>query len=136
MGKPKNRFQKIENHSMFFAALKAQGVKLVNIGPEDLVSRTPLPASCCYSLPLRWRCAGAALRRRGTVRCHRVPCLAWQVDGNPKLVLGLTWQLINKFEMQKNGTDPEEILAWVRQCTDGYDGVQARVPCHALPARA
>ena len=70
--KPKSQFQKLENHSTFLNVLKAQGVKLVNIGAEDL---------------------------------H---------DGKKKLVLGLTWTLILKYEISKFGIDENMILKWVR----------------------
>jgi hypothetical protein len=70
--KPKSQFQKLENHSTFLNVLKAQGVKLVNIGAEDL---------------------------------H---------DGKKKLVLGLTWTLILKYEIHQFGIDENMILKWVR----------------------
>ena len=52
--------------------VKQRGVRLVNIGGEDLV------------------------------------------DGNRKLILGLTWSLILKFEIQKYGADEARLLKWAR----------------------
>ena len=52
--------------------VKQRGVRLVNIGGEDLV------------------------------------------DGNRTLILGLTWSLILKFEIQKFGADEAQLLKWAR----------------------
>ena len=35
------------------------------------------------------------------------------LEGNPKLVLGVTWQLILKFEINQNSANVEDLLAWV-----------------------
>ena len=73
---PKNRYQNIENHTAFLSAVAADGVKLLNIGPEDLL------------------------------------------EGNPKLICGLTWQLIRKYEIGQSNepgkSSSDELLAWVR----------------------
>ena len=70
--KPKSQFQRLENCQTFLDLVKARGVKLVNIGAEDL---------------------------------H---------DGKKKLVLGLTWTLILKYEIHQFGIDENMILKWVR----------------------
>ena len=45
------------------------------------------------------------------------------VDGNRTLILGLTWSLILKFEIQNFGADEAQLLRWVRARVDHYDGV-------------
>ena len=45
-------------------------------------------------------------------------------DGNRKLLLGLTWTLILRYEIQKYGDDEQELLRWVRDSTKGYSGVE------------
>ena len=79
---PKNTFQKGENHNAFLATIKAKGIKLVNIGADDLQA------------------------------------------GDKKLVLGLTWTLILRYEIEKYGADEMELLRWVKKTTSGYDGVK------------
>ena len=46
--------------------------------------------------------------------------------GNPKEVLGLTWQLINKFELEPlpGGGGTGELLEWVRTVILPYEGVE------------
>jgi hypothetical protein len=61
----------LENHSTFLKHLDAEGIKLVNIGSEDLST------------------------------------------GNQKLVLGLTWTLILKYEMAKVGNE-SDLFSWVK----------------------
>ena len=41
------------------------------------------------------------------------------VDGNRTLILGLTWTLIQHYE----GVKSDELLDWVKQVTNNYDGV-------------
>ena len=36
------------------------------------------------------------------------------VEGQPKLVLGLTWTLIQRYEMHKFGAVEKDVLAWAR----------------------
>mmetsp|Transcript_17065 Transcript_17065/g.47479 ORF Transcript_17065/g.47479 Transcript_17065/m.47479 type:complete len:1481 (-) Transcript_17065:749-5191(-) len=79
--KPPSRFQKLENQNIFLRCLKDKGLRLVNIGAEDLV------------------------------------------DSNRTLILGLTWTLILRYEIQKYGASEQELLRWVKACTMGYDGV-------------
>ena len=47
------------------------------------------------------------------------------VQGNPKLVLGLTWTLIQRYEIHKFGTAEKDVLAWARdtyrQCSSGKE---------------
>ena len=40
-----------------------------------------------------------------------------------KLVLGLTWTLILRYEIQRYGADEMELLRWCKQVTAGYPGV-------------
>ena len=79
---PKNKFQMVENQGAFLSSVKSKGLKLVNIGPEDLVA------------------------------------------GDRKLVLGLTWTLILRYEIQRYGADEIELLQWVKEVTAGYEGVK------------
>ena len=46
------------------------------------------------------------------------------VEGNQTLVLGLTWTLILRYEIQKYGAEVDELLRWVRLCTKNYEGVE------------
>ena len=69
---PPNRFLILENLNLALNAAKSCGVKVVNIGPEDLQA------------------------------------------GDKKLVLGLTWTLILKYEIHQFGIDENMILKWVR----------------------
>lgn len=78
---PASRFQKLENQNIFLGCLKEKGLRLVNIGAEDLV------------------------------------------DSNRTLILGLTWTLILRYEIQKYGASEQELLRWVKACTLGYKGV-------------
>lgn len=78
---PPSRFQKLENQNLFLRSLKEKGLRLVNIGAEDLV------------------------------------------DSNRTLILGLTWTLILRYEIQKYGASEQELLRWVKACTLGYKGV-------------
>jgi actinin alpha len=78
---PASRFQKLENQNLFLRSLKEKGLRLVNIGAEDLV------------------------------------------DSNRTLILGLTWTLILRYEIQKYGASEQELLRWVKACTLGYKGV-------------
>ena len=41
------------------------------------------------------------------------------VDGKRTLLLGLTWTLILRYEIQKYGADEQELLRWVKECTRG-----------------
>lgn len=47
------------------------------------------------------------------------------VEGNPKLVLGLTWTLIQRYEMHKFGAVEKDVLAWAsetyRRCSGGKE---------------
>jgi len=43
--------------------------------------------------------------------------------GNRTLVLGLTWTLILRYEIQKYGAEVDELLRWVKQCTKNYKDV-------------
>ena len=79
---PVHRVQIYENHANFIAAVKAKGLRLVNISSEDLASR------------------------------------------DVKLVLGLTYQLIQRFEIHRYGADELELLRWVKQTTESYEGVE------------
>ena len=45
------------------------------------------------------------------------------VEGNKTLILGLTWTLILRYEIQKYGAEVDELLRWVRLCTKNYPGV-------------
>lgn len=44
-------------------------------------------------------------------------------EGNPKLILGLTWLLILRFELSKFSADIQELLKWVKKRTHGYKDV-------------
>ena len=68
---PRNAYQKLENQQSFLVQLKSKGIRLENIGPEDLAA------------------------------------------GQRKLVLGLTWTLILRYEIQKYGADELQLLRWV-----------------------
>jgi len=46
------------------------------------------------------------------------------VDGNRTLLLGLTWTLILRYEIQKYGANEQELLRWVKTSTAGYSGVK------------
>ena len=80
--KPKTKYQMLENQGVFLDMLRSKGIRLVNIGNEDLV------------------------------------------EGNRTLILGLTWTLILRYEIQKYGADENELLRWVRACTKGYKEVK------------
>ena len=56
-------------------------------------------------------------------------------EGNRTLVLGLTWTLILRYEIQKFGAEVDELLRWVKQVTKNYDGVNVTVDV-ALPREA
>jgi len=57
--KPTMKLQKIENCTLALNFLKAQGVKLVNIGPEDIVEgREKLILGLLWSIILRYQIAG------------------------------------------------------------------------------
>ena len=43
--------------------------------------------------------------------------------GNRTLVLGLTWTLILRYEIQKFGAEVDELLRWVKLCTKNFEGV-------------
>ena len=79
---PKTKYQMLENQGVFLDMLRSKGIRLVNIGNEDLV------------------------------------------EGNRTLILGLTWTLILRYEIQKYGADENELLRWVRACTKGYKEVK------------
>ena len=64
---PKMRFHMLENMQTFLTQVEKSGLKLVNIGAEDLV------------------------------------------DGNVKLLLGVTWTLILKYEIQKFGANEAQV---------------------------
>jgi len=76
--KPVNRFQMLENNEAFLAAVRAKGLQLVGIGPENLV------------------------------------------DGHKTMILGLTWTLILRYEIQRFGVDDPELLRWVRASVQDY----------------
>eukprot|EP00964_Phaeocystis_antarctica_P026289 scaffold14806_cov50-Phaeocystis_antarctica.AAC.1 len=44
------------------------------------------------------------------------------VDGNSKLIRGLTWTLMKHYELQKFGT-VDDLLRWVKEVTNNYAGV-------------
>jgi filamin len=74
--KPKIRAQKLENNSFALNFLKKEGIKLVAIGPEDIV------------------------------------------DKQGKLILGLIWTIILRYQIQKgdgSGSAKAELLEWVRR---------------------
>lgn len=53
--KPPSRFQKLENQNIFLKALKEKGIRLVNIGAEDLVdSNRTLICGLTWTLILRY----------------------------------------------------------------------------------
>ena len=79
---PKTKYQMLENQGVFLDMLRSKGIRLVNIGNEDLV------------------------------------------EGNRTLILGLTWTLILRYEIQKYGADENELLRWVRACTKEYKEVK------------
>ena len=89
--KPINTFQKGENLVIFLETVKSKGIKLVNIGPDDLQG------------------------------------------GNQRLILGLTWTLILRYEVQKYGAGEMELLKWVEKTTEGYKGARARRACAKWP---
>ena len=80
--KPTNTFQKGENLVIFLETVKSKGIKLVNLGPDDLQG------------------------------------------GNQRLILGLTWTLILRYEVQKYGAGEMELLKWVEKTTEGYKGAR------------
>ena len=43
--------------------------------------------------------------------------------GNRTLILGLTWTLILRYEIQKFGAEVDELLRWVKLCTKNFEGV-------------
>eukprot|EP01101_Sappina_pedata_P002915 TRINITY_DN1312_c0_g1_i2.p1 TRINITY_DN1312_c0_g1~~TRINITY_DN1312_c0_g1_i2.p1 ORF type:complete len:1238 (+),score=740.08 TRINITY_DN1312_c0_g1_i2:52-3765(+) len=73
--RPKIRPQKLENNSFSLNFLKKEGIKLVAIGPEDIV------------------------------------------DKHSKLILGLIWTIILRYQIQKGdgGSAKAELLEWVRR---------------------
>jgi len=76
---PKMSPQKLENVSLCLKFIQNQGIKLVAIGPEDIV------------------------------------------DGNLKLILGLIWTLILRFQIQRGGFEGKaELLEWVRKQVAPY----------------
>eukprot|EP01113_Clastostelium_recurvatum_P015306 TRINITY_DN184_c0_g1_i2.p1 TRINITY_DN184_c0_g1~~TRINITY_DN184_c0_g1_i2.p1 ORF type:complete len:757 (-),score=257.76 TRINITY_DN184_c0_g1_i2:127-2397(-) len=80
---PKIVAQKLENCGLALRFLKDEGIKLVAIGPEDIV------------------------------------------DGKTKLILGLIWTIILRYQIQKisvpGGSAKSELLAWVRSKIPEYD---------------
>lgn len=73
--------QKLENNGIALRFIKSEGLKLVNMGPEDIV------------------------------------------DGNLKLILGLIWTLILRYQIQKGGDEGSpkwELLEWVRRQVAPY----------------
>eukprot|EP00899_Mesostigma_viride_P020275 jgi/Mesvir1/28249/Mv04789-RA.1 len=92
IGKPPNkvansRFQKLENVSTVLQALeKKLGVKMVNIGADDIV------------------------------------------DSQLKLILGLIWTIINKFQLSAINTGEQSgksgLLLWAQRATAGYKDVK------------
>jgi hypothetical protein len=76
---PKLRPQQLENVSLCLKFIQNQGLKLVNIGPEDIV------------------------------------------DSNLRLILGLIWTLILRFQIQRGGFEGKaELLEWVRKQVAPY----------------
>jgi hypothetical protein len=76
---PKLRPQQLENVSLALKFIHNQGLKLVGIGPEDIV------------------------------------------DHNLKLILGLIWTLILRFQIQRGGFEGKaELLEWVRKQVAPY----------------
>jgi len=76
---PKIRPQQLENVSLALSFIKKEGLKLVGIGPEDIV------------------------------------------DSNLKLILGLIWTLILRFQIQRGGFEGKaELLEWVRKQVAPY----------------
>jgi filamin len=76
---PKLAPQKLENVSLALKFIQQQGIKLVAIGPEDIV------------------------------------------DGKEKLILGLIWTLILRFQIQRGGFEGKaELLEWVRKQVAPY----------------
>jgi hypothetical protein len=76
---PKMRPQFLENVSLALKFIQNQGLKLVGIGPEDIV------------------------------------------DHNLKLILGLIWTLILRFQIQRGGFEGKaELLEWVRKQVAPY----------------
>jgi len=80
---PKIVPQKLENAGIALNFLKNEGIKLVNIGPEDIV------------------------------------------EGRPKLILGLIWTLILRYQIKMNEVGDSgaknELLKWVRSKIPSYD---------------
>jgi len=74
-------YQKLENNNIALAFVKSEGLKLVNIGGEDITS------------------------------------------GKLKLILGLIWTLILRYQIQKGGDDNAKsaLLEWVRSKIPEYD---------------
>ncbi|KJE96605.1 hypothetical protein CAOG_06905 [Capsaspora owczarzaki ATCC 30864] len=48
------------------------------------------------------------------------------VDGNQKLILGLSWMLILRYEIQKFSQDIQELLRWCKARTAGYPNVRVQ----------
>ena len=48
------------------------------------------------------------------------------VGGNEKLILGLSWTLILRYEVQKYGADTGELLKWAKSRTTGYPHVDVQ----------
>ena len=72
------RFQMLENQNHFLMLLKRRGLRLVNIGAEDLV------------------------------------------DGKRTMLLGLSWTLILRFEIQRYGANELELMQWVKESIYDY----------------
>jgi hypothetical protein len=85
---PRMRLERLANMQSFLAVVKEMGIKLVNIGAEDIE------------------------------------------EGNRELILGLTWALVQAFELQGRSNlsltqlkDSAELLRWVRAQVDDVPGV-------------
>jgi len=79
---PRIPAQKLENQVIALNFIKAEGLTLVNIGPEDIV------------------------------------------DGRLKLILGLIWTLILRYQIKKGGNDASaksELLKWVQSKIPEYN---------------
>jgi len=118
--KPPSRFQKLENQNIFLKALKEKGIRLVNIGAEDLVdSNRTLICGLTWTLILRyeiqkyganesellrWVAGRRRTRRRRVQRGCREGGVAW-------------------WEEERSVTRPLSASPQVKACTAGYKGV-------------
>ncbi|KAK8765665.1 hypothetical protein V5799_031727, partial [Amblyomma americanum] len=106
IGRPQNQHQCLENVQTALTAMAQDNIKLVNIGERIWSSgaRRVCTKDDCRALPAEEEGCGRRVAGNTDI-----------VEGNLKLILGLVWSLILRYQIGRTNFPPKKLmLAWLR----------------------